>query len=265
MRFRFFIFLIFAVLGFSSCKIISFSESTLNDVNPEGLKLSDDCRIQSTGIVYMNLAGLIKTNFFPTSFKINYKDLLIYIDPLFVKDSLKADYIFITHVHNDHFSPDDIRSLSDEHTLIVAPEPVTKKLKGYRTKTVNAGETHDFGDIQCEIIYAYNAQKGFLGMTLHPKGNDNVGYVLSFGKERIYHAGDTDLIPEMKDLKNIHLALLPVGEGKTAMNPNTAAEAANFIQPVIAVPVHYEIGKNRVQAFTESVNTSIIIHTLRIK
>lgn len=100
-------------------------------------------------------------------------------------------------------------------------------------------------------------------MSAHKKGNNNVGYVITLGNKRIYLAGDTDLIPEMKELHDINLAFLPIGEGKTAMDPQSAAEAANIIRPGIVIPTHYETGENKPADFSKLVDTSIIIKTLR--
>ena len=110
----------------------------------------------------------------------------------------------------------------------------------------------DLADIKCEIVPAYNRWLHF-----HPRLFKFVGYILTINGIRLYHAGDTDFIPEMKGFKNITVALVPICVGLLAMNPEQAAAAINTIKPLIAVPMHYEIGKNNAEKFKQLVDIGI--------
>ena len=157
---------------------------------------------------------------------------IIYIDPWEIKTpQLKADIICITHDHYDHCSPEDIEKISKEDTEIAAPQSCSSKISGLG-KTVKVGEGIEVKGISIEAVPAYNKDKSF-----HPASQGGVGYIINLGDMRIYHAGDTDLIPEMKDI-SADIVLLPVG-GTYTMNAQEAAEAANLINPKVAIPIHY--------------------------
>jgi len=200
----------------------------------------------------MNYFGMIKADFMPSSVKIACKDIVIYCDPLVVEDTSKADYIFITHNHLDHFSKTDINQLIKPQTVLIAPENITNKYKHIVHHTAKIGAETELEKIRFEVIASYN-----LKSKMHTKCDNFVGYVITCDNTRIYIAGDTDFIPEMKDLKNISVAIVPIGEGKTAMDPESASEAVNLINPKIAIPVHYYLNKNRERSFLEKVNKSI--------
>ena len=249
------LFLLFGYL-LQSCSI-SFTTSTLRVPEKQMLNLSPDVQLSLTGAVYMNFFGFMKSDFIPASTQIIAKDKVIYIDPVIVSDPQKADYIFITHAHADHFWKPEIEKLSTSKTLIIAPKSVTKKISEYKTCTTHLGEVAQLADLTYEVIPAYNLKHKKLQMTIHKNTDDFAGYVLSIDSVRIYHAGDTDFIPELKDLKKITVALLPIGIGKTAMNPVDAAEATNTIHPKIVVPIHYEPNKNQELEFSNLVDQSI--------
>ncbi len=157
----------------------------------------------------------------------------IYIDPYKIKDPEKADLILITHSHHDHLSPDDIAAVWKEGCVIVCTAESAKKLEKYSPVVVKPGDKLTAVGYKCEAVPAYNKSKPF-----HPKKSENAGYVIEIGKVRVYHAGDTDYIEEMKTLKNIGIAFLPCG-GTYTMDVNEAAEAVKAIRPVVAVPIHY--------------------------
>jgi len=165
------------------------------------------------------------------SFKIRSPEGVIYIDPWKIRDGEPADLILITHGHHDHFSPQDVKKIRKADTTIVSVAAVTTKLKG-TVKTVKAGDTLTVGGVKIEAVPAYNPRKQF-----HPKLAGGVGFIITAGGRRIYHAGDTDAIPEMAEIKT-DVALLPVG-GKYTMTASEAAEVANMIQPAVAVPMHW--------------------------
>jgi len=168
-------------------------------------------------------------------FRIEIDNLIIYIDPWKIKNPKKADFVFVTHDHYDHFSLLDIEKIATEKTIVVIPENIAGELSGYNLQKVKQGDVFSSGNVKVEVIPAYNIGKNF-----HRKTDNKVGYVIDIDGNRIYHAGDTDLIEEMKNLKNINIALLPVG-GTYTMNAEEAAKAAEIIKPQIAIPMHYGI------------------------
>ncbi len=211
-----------------------------------------NCKISSTGAVYMNIFGMIKIDFLPAGCKIEMDSIVVYADPVVVEDTVKADYIFITHNHLDHFLKKDVKKLSKSGTLIIGPKSVTKKIKETGTKTVSIGDTIDFGRIKYEVVESYNTRS-----KIHKKGSNYVGYVISCDTTRIYVAGDTDLIPEMEELENITVAIIPIGEGKTAMDPQSAAKAISIIRPELVIPVHYELKQGREEEFLKWVDDEV--------
>ncbi len=244
------------VFVFLSSSCISITRSTLREPIPPVIEIND-CKISSTGAVYLKMFGYIKTDFIPNSVKIMNNDLVIYCDPLVVEDTLKADFILITHSHMDHFSKTDINKLLKPSTILIAPKTVTKKYKHINNHAAIIGAGFNFENIHFEAVEAYNINSG-----IHKKGNKSVGYVISCDSARIYIAGDTDFIPEMKELKDITVAIVPIGEGKTAMNPQAAGEAVKTINPVIAIPVHYELNQNRESDFMKNVNNLVKVEFL---
>jgi L-ascorbate metabolism protein UlaG (beta-lactamase superfamily) len=157
---------------------------------------------------------------------------VVYIDPWEVEPAGDADVILITHAHYDHLSPDDVEKLRAADTTIIGPQDCAAKLNG---RAIAPGQSIPLGDMAIEAVPAYNLKPERQGF--HPKKNNWVGYVVSIDNKRIYHAGDTDKIPEMAKIR-CDIALLPVG-GTYTMDGHEAAEAANVINPAIAVPMHW--------------------------
>lgn len=156
----------------------------------------------------------------------------VYLDPWQLKEGLEpADLIFITHAHGDHLSPDDVRKLQKDTTTIVGPPDCLEKLTGNKV-TVKPGDSLEIEGIKVEVVRAYN-----IGKPYHPMENNWVGYVLEVDGQRLYHAGDTDRIPEMRNIRT-DVALLPIG-GTYTMDAAEAAQAASDINPRVAVPMHY--------------------------
>ncbi len=165
------------------------------------------------------------------SFRID-GEVTIYIDPWQLpKDSPPADLILVTHEHSDHFSPDDIALIRTPRTEIVAIAAVAAQLSG-RVHTVKPGDHLTVQGVAIEVLPAYNLHKKF-----HPRAKGHVGYVLTVNGQRIYHAGDTDAIPEMRGLKP-DIALIPVS-GTYVMDAAEAVEAVKLLQPGLAIPMHY--------------------------
>ncbi len=158
-------------------------------------------------------------------------DIVIYTDPYKLKGELtKADLILITHDHFDHLSLEDIEKIKKDDTAVVGPPDCRDKYPDIIP--INIGEKKEVKGIEIEAVPAYNIDKDF-----HPKGNKWVGYIFTMIGVRIYLAGDTDLIPEMEDIK-CDIALLPVS-GTYVMTADEAVIAALKIKPELAVPMHY--------------------------
>jgi L-ascorbate metabolism protein UlaG (beta-lactamase superfamily) len=177
-----------------------------------------------------------------SAFKIK-SDKVIYIDPFKLPGNQeRADFVFITHEHFDHFSIEDLKKICDEKTTIVASALCKDGLKDLTYKEVKYAQPNqefEIEGIKVETIPAYNINKfREPGKVFHPKNEPRVGYALEIDGVRIYHAGDTDKIEEMKDLKNIDIALLPVS-GTYVMTAEEAASAVEVINPKIAIPMHY--------------------------
>jgi len=165
------------------------------------------------------------------SFRID-GDVTIYIDPWKLAAGVPpADLILITHEHSDHFSPDDIELIRTPQTEFVAIATVAAKLSGL-VHTVKPGDRLMVRGVPIDVLPAYNLHKKF-----HPREKGHVGYVLTVDRQRIYHAGDTDAIPEMEGLRP-DIALLPVS-GTYVMDAEEAVEAVKLLQPGLAIPMHY--------------------------
>ena len=163
---------------------------------------------------------------------------VIYVDPLEIPDERHdADYILITHDHYDHFSPEDIRKIAKEGSVLVVPEKMSAKAQEVsdavsRTETVKPSTDLEINGLEFETVPAYNTLKPF-----HPQSAEWVGYVLKVDGKRIYIAGDTDATKEAKAVK-CDIAIVPIG-GTYTMDARKAAELVNTICPDIAIPVHY--------------------------
>ena len=165
------------------------------------------------------------------SFRIE-NGVTIYIDPWKLKGSpIAADLVLVTHGHRDHLSPDDIRKISRPDTIIVCPVACVGQVSG-DVRPIAPGESMRVGDVAIEAVPSYNTNK-----PNHPKAAGNVGYIVELGGRRVYHAGDTDLIPEMAEVR-CDVALLPAG-GTYTMNAEEAAQALALIKPSVVVPMHW--------------------------
>jgi len=161
---------------------------------------------------------------------------LVYIDPFGIgTPDRKADIICITHAHYDHCSPEDIAACADERTDIFAPADAVKKEIAGTWHVVEPGNTYTAQGVAIETVPAYNTNKSF-----HPRANGWVGYIVTLNGTRVYHAGDTDRIPEMKEI-TADVALLPVS-GTYVMTAEEAAEAFRDIGASTGIPIHYGAG-----------------------
>jgi L-ascorbate metabolism protein UlaG (beta-lactamase superfamily) len=171
------------------------------------------------------------------------KDRVIYVDPYQLGPKAEpADVVFVTHEHFDHLSLDDLKKVVTPKTTIVtigACEQAAKGLKPKAVRVVTAGDHLEVDGIAVEVLPAYNTNKfKSPGNPFHPKGDGKVGFVLRIGGIRIYHAGDTDHIPEMTQVKGVDVALLPVS-GTYVMTAQEAIKACEAIHPKLAIPMHY--------------------------
>lgn len=156
---------------------------------------------------------------------------VIFTDPFKIKKKEAADIILITHEHYDHCSPDDVKKLKGPDTVIVAPSDCAAKLDG-DVRIVKPGDQIEVKGVKIEVVPSYNTNKKF-----HTKDRGWVGYIFTVLGQRIYIAGDTDHIPEMKGFR-ADIALLPVS-GTYVMTADEAVIAALDIKPKIAIPMHY--------------------------
>ena len=148
----------------------------------------------------------------------------------------KADLILVTHEHWDHLDIRAVETVRKEETVIVAPEAAAKGIRG--AVVMRNGGSATFQGIRIEAVAAYNlVHTRSPGVPYHPKGAGN-GYVIRFADRRVYVAGDTENTPEMKALRDIDVAFLPVNLPYT-MTPEMAADAAKAFRPKILYPYHY--------------------------
>lgn len=161
----------------------------------------------------------------------------IYVDPVGQAGDYgkfpAPDLILITHEHRDHLAPDLVKALRTGNTLVIAPKIASE---GFGEVTVMAnGEVRDMGGFRVEAVPMYNTTPDRLNF--HPKGNGN-GYVVTLAGKRVYIAGDTEDIPEMRALKNIDYAFVPMNVPYT-MTEEKAAEAVLEMKPRVIIPYHY--------------------------
>lgn len=183
---------------------------------------------------------------------------IIYTDPFKIREKDSADIILITHEHYDHCSPDDVKMLQGPDTVIVTTEDCAGKLSG-TVRTVKPGDKLTIEGIDIEAVPSYNTNKKF-----HTKERNWVGYIFTVNSRRIYLAGDTDYIPEMKSFR-ADIALLPVS-GTYVMTADEAVRAALDINPGIAIPMHYNsiVGtENDAKRFAEALKGKIEVKILK--
>jgi L-ascorbate metabolism protein UlaG (beta-lactamase superfamily) len=173
-------------------------------------------------------------------FRIDYDTMIIYIDPYklgsqYIRKN-DADLIFITHNHFDHLSVADLKNISTKNTTIIAAQECVSKLKSLELKEiigVEPNKKYSLHNVQIETTPAYNTNKDF-----HPMKDNKVGFILTIKNNRIYHTGDSDIIPEMKNV-DVDVVLVPVS-GTYVMTADEAAMAVNdSIRPKFAIPMHY--------------------------
>jgi len=176
-------------------------------------------------------------------FKIEDSGETLVVDPFKLKHNVPADYVLISHEHFDHLNHDDLKKVVKPNSTIVVSIPAAKaevsKVSPKEFKTVKPGDRIKLGSFGVRAVPAYNTNKfAAPGKVFHPKQDGKVGYVITTKSGvSIYHTGDSDLIPEMENLRP-DIALLPVS-GTYVMTVDEAVEAVGKIKPKIAIPMHY--------------------------
>ncbi len=190
--------------------------------------------------------GEVKISYLGHSGFIIQNSKRIAIDPYNVSSLVeKVDLILITHSHYDHCSIKDIQKLSKKGTIVVVTVDSQSKIghvDDVEMQVIEVGDEIEFENVKISAVSAYNIDKEF-----HPKSDGWLGYVIKMNNVIIYHAGDSDKIPEMSKLSgygkegNKFVALLPVS-GTYTMTAEEAVEVAKIISPTIAIPMHYGSG-----------------------
>jgi L-ascorbate metabolism protein UlaG (beta-lactamase superfamily) len=177
------------------------------------------------------------------SFQLEHNGKVIHVDPWSQGDyskSKQADLILVTDIHQDHLDPAAITRIRKPGAPVVAPSAAAEKIEN--PTVIANGETKTVAGISIEAVPMYNLQRGpAAGQFFHTKGRGN-GYILTLGAKRVYIAGDTECTPEMRALKNIDIAFIPMNLPYT-MPPAEAAECVKAFKPKVVYPYHYR-GQN---------------------
>ena len=173
-----------------------------------------------------------------SSFEIKSGNKVIYLDPYLGEYEDAADIVLVSHGHFDHSNIKKLSPHISPDTKIIGSKNVAAEIGG---KGLEEGQSFDADGINIEAVASYNPNKQF-----HPRGF-GVGWVISTEGKKVYFAGDTDFIPEMSELKDIDVALLPIG-GTYTMSANDAVEAAKAIKPKIIIPMHYNTAGIEIEA-----------------
>lgn len=188
----------------------------------------------------MKLLNLDFTRIAHDTFRIAGSEI-VYTDPFKISKPDEADIVLLSHDHFDHLSLEDLKKVCSPGTTVVASsgcEAGLKSLKVKEKRFLDPNAKYTVGKAVIETVPAYNVNKfREPGKPFHPKEAKGLGFILDMDGVRVYHAGDTDFIPEMKSIR-CDIALLPVS-GTYVMTVEEAAQAAEVLKPKIVVPMHY--------------------------
>ncbi|MFX1379689.1 MAG: MBL fold metallo-hydrolase [Promethearchaeota archaeon] len=179
-------------------------------------------------------------------------EIIIYFDPVNLSEEnfkIKADFIFLTHSHDDHFSVETLERLVKPTTIILCPfdceESLLQENFDFNIFIVKPGEVINLNRIKIEVIHAYSS-------SAHPDSAGWLGYIIELSGFRLYHTGDSGYIPEMNKLKNIDVALITTRE-PYMMSPKEVIQAINAFKPKVLIPIHWiEEEKENINYIMES-------------
>ena len=194
-----------------------------------------------------------------SSIRINGTKIL-YFDPFQIKEEVHdADFVFITHSHQDHLDPDSIQKIAGKKTIYIIPSGIKREMpsfvKAENLILMDPGDEQETGGILISAVPAYNRVKPF-----HPRRNRWNGYIVTLDGVKYYIAGDTDALKELSAI-SCDVALVPIG-GFFTMNAEEAAKLINSIRPHVAIPTHYGsiVGKMRdAEIFGENIEQGIAV------
>ncbi len=216
------------------------------EVTTEEIMFEEDIIETSAGDLKITFIGHASVMF-------SFNGKIIHVDPVFREADYnkmpEADLILITHEHGDHFDLEAIKTLRTENTELILTKICAEKVAG--GIIMENGDIKTVRGLTIEAVPAYNiVHKRQDGNPYHPKGVGN-GYIITFGDKRVYLAGDTENTPEMKELKDIDIAFLPMNVPYT-MTPDMVADAATVFKPKVLYPYHFG-----------NTDTSIILELLK--
>jgi len=196
-----------------------------------------------------------------SSFLIKSNGKNLYIDPYAGEYTEKADLILVTHDHGDHCDLGKISQIVQPNTIIVTSMKAAEKVRGIGVEVMalEPGETKNYKGFKVQGVEAYNTHRfRSPGTPFHPKGTQ-VGFIIEAEGKRLYHAGDTDLLPSMKELGSIDVAMIPVG-GTYTMDVPEAAEAVLSIKPKMVLPMHRrDVKVEELKKLVEKTDAELVI------
>ena len=193
------------------------------------------------------------------SFLIKTQEKNIYVDPYVGDYSKKADTVLISHSHRDHCDHEKLSKIRQPDTVIITTESCAKDIPQNNVFTISPGMKRDLNGVTIYAVEAYNTKRfRSPGVPYHPKGL-GVGFIVESEGKKIYHAGDTDYLPSMKELRCITLALLPI-MGGAVMDVDEAVDAAIGIGPKMVMPMHWK--DSDPQEFKEKVDARSDINVI---
>ncbi|MFX0102362.1 MAG: MBL fold metallo-hydrolase [Candidatus Hodarchaeota archaeon] len=198
-------------------------------------------------------------------FRITSGDVNIYTDPYQVQGTLPgASLILVSHDHHDHADAGSIKKLMTGSTTVICPKSCIKKLAKYNPVGIDPAESKEVQGVKITGFPSCT----FPGKPFHPRENKWLGFIIELEGKKVYHAGDTDIIEDMKDLKsmNLDVALLPVGNKGFTMDFNDAAKATGYIMPKIMVPMHdWDQDLEPLRALVKEEAPGVVVEILRNK